>query len=321
MEKLVCPICGDVTSSYMGNYRKDRLCKSHAFDLKNGKLTLCEKCQSFHYVGKPCKCEKKRFTELPLDGFDKCVSCGAETTGYAFCRSCFRNYTEEEMLDILNGENIKSQKNTPEVTPKIKQDEPNDNYTVEENKTIVIDFNNKSKCITCGRQTDGLLFCGSCYHKYKDKELLFKITKCTSIELLDESYEGIYTCKDGHVVKSKSELLIDDYLFDHGIPHAYEAEVAYGGSAKDVLHPDFYLPDYLGQGKDIYIEHWGYNENNIQYTKTKKFKIQKYKEMGITLICTYEKSDSHNFNASLSRKLNKSFINEGQINYEEITSE
>lgn len=42
--KLVCPICGDVTSSYMGNYRKDRLCKKHATDLRNGKLVKCENC-------------------------------------------------------------------------------------------------------------------------------------------------------------------------------------------------------------------------------------------------------------------------------------
>ena len=26
----------------------------------------------------------------------------AETTGYAFCKKCFSNYTEEKMLEMLN---------------------------------------------------------------------------------------------------------------------------------------------------------------------------------------------------------------------------
>lgn len=57
--KLVCPICGDVTSSYMGNYRKDRLCKKHATDLRNGKLVKCENCNEWHYVNESCKCKKQ----------------------------------------------------------------------------------------------------------------------------------------------------------------------------------------------------------------------------------------------------------------------
>ena len=100
--KLVCPICGDVTSSYMGNYRKDRLCKKHATDLRNGKLVKCENCNEWHYVNESCKCKKTIFTELPTGGFNKCVACGAETTGYAFCKKCFSNYTEEKMLEMLN---------------------------------------------------------------------------------------------------------------------------------------------------------------------------------------------------------------------------
>ena len=303
-EKLICPICGEVTSSYMGHYRKDRLCKKHSIELKNGTLLQCDKCDTFHYVGKPCKCRKKHFSELPTEGFDECVACGAKTTGYAFCRSCFRNYTEEEMLNILNGgTSIIAKKNKPEedIPKQTEKTPPEPTCITDENKTVVIDYNNKSKCITCGRQTDGLLFCGSCYHKYKDKELLFKITKCTSVELLDE--------------------LIDDYLFDNRIQHAYERAYSYGATEKEVLYPDFYLPNYLGEGKHVYIEHWGYNENNIQYTKTKKFKISIYREKKITLICTYEKTDMGEIDSVLERKLNKEFIKEGQINYEEVTSD
>lgn len=189
--------------------------------------------------------------------------------------------------------------------------------TEQKNNVIIINQDNKSKCITCGKKIDGLLFCTECYKKYKNKELLFKITNCSSVELLDEDYEGKFTCKDGHIVKSKSERDIDNFLFENDIQHAYEKGLPYGASEKETLHPDFFLKDYLGKGKHVYIEHWGYNENNIQYTKTKKFKMPIYENLGITLICTYEKSDSGKIDTVLERKLNKQFIKENQINYRE----
>lgn len=308
-KKIVCPICGEPTRVYMGNARKDGLCAKHANDLKQGKLYKCEICDSWHYADEKCKCSPIVFDELPTNGFEKCVICGEESNGYAFCKTCYRKHSNEELLEILNGKSeIQSEKTRVEDLFQTYEDI---------NKTIVIDSNNKSKCIICGKQTDGLLFCPSCYYKYKDKEILFKVTKCSNIELLDENYEGRYTCKDGHVVKSKSERDIDNYLFEHGISHAYEKELPYGATEKEVLHPDFFLPNYLGNGKHVYIEHWGYNENNIQYTKTKKFKMPIYEKLGITLVCTYEKTDMGRIDTVLERKLNKQFIQEGEINYEE----
>lgn len=323
-DELICPICGEVTSSYMGHYRKDRLCRKHASDFKNGKLVQCDKCSEWHYTNETCKCRKIVFTELPSEGFNECIVCGAETTGYAYCRKCFRKYTEEELLRILNNDTLTPEKGTPdkiEAIPEIQNDETIDNISeIASNNVVIIDFDNKAKCIICGKKTDGLLFCSNCYHRYKNKELLFRITNCTNVELLDEDYEGRYTCKDGHIVKSKSERDIDNYLFEHGISHAYERELPYGATDKEVLHPDFYLPNYMGEGKHIYIEHWGYNENNFQYTKTKKFKMPIYEKLGITLICTYEKTDMGKIDTVLDRKLNKQFIKVNKINYEDTTS-
>ena len=182
-------------------------------------------------------------------------------------------------------------------------------------KIIVINEENKSRCITCGKKTDGLLFCGFCYRQYHKKDLLFRITACSSVELLDEDYEGRYTCKDGHIVKSKSEREIDNYLFEKGIPHAYEKQLSYGKTDKEILHPDFYLPNYLGKDKHVFLEHWGYNENNRDYTKTKDFKIPIYEKLGITLVCTYEKTDASDIDSALDRKLNKENITENEINY------
>ncbi len=159
------------------------------------------------------------------------------------------------------------------------------------------------KCIGCGTYTkNGHLFCIDCYKKYKDKQLLVKITKCCEVHILDESYEGVYKCKDGHIVKSKSEREIDNYLFDHNIPHAYEKVVSIDGDSKHDLHPDFCLPNFLGNGKDVYIEHWGFNSNNRDYFQSKKYKIGKYKELKLTIICTDE-TDMNDPEAALNRKL------------------
>ena len=110
---------------------------------------------------------------------------------------------------------------------------------------------------------------------------------------------------------------IDNNLFDHGIFHVYENGPPYGASDKEISHPDFRLPDYLGKGKDVWIEHWGYNDNNIHYAKTKKFKLPIYKKLGVTLICTYEQTDIKNIDSILDRKPNKEYIQEGKINYEQ----
>jgi len=159
------------------------------------------------------------------------------------------------------------------------------------------------KCIACGKQTkSGFFFCRDCYHKYKDKRLLIEIRNCKDITILDDSYEGSYNCDDGHVVKSKSEMIIDNYLFEKGIPHAYEKTLPIDENANHDLHPDFFLPNFRNNGIDVYIEHWGYNENNIKYTESKKYKLAKYKEKGITLICTNEK-DMSDPKTALKRKL------------------
>lgn len=309
-DKLECPICGEPTRVYMGNARKDRLCAKHADLLKSEEIYVDEDGLFLDSKTNRILNKDYKYTDFPVEGFSNCIICNDETDGYAFCKKCFKKHSSEELLDLLNG-NVNS-----DIKENIQEEVFNDEKA-ETNGIVVINENNKSKCITCGRDTDGLLFCGSCYYKYKDKKLLFEITNCSNVELLDAEYEGKYFCKDGHQVKSKSERDIDNYLFEKGISHAYEKEVAYGSGEKETIHPDFWLPNYLGKGKDVYIEHWGYNENNIQYTKTKKFKMPIYKKLGITLICTYEKSDMGKIDSVLDRKLNKDFIKENEINFED----
>ena len=282
MATKICAICGKPSGIYP-------LCKD-CFKLRDeGKIEQCPDCKKWHYTNQPCDCKKTTTEEQTAK--PRPIWGRYETVTTPFSKPQKTDETQEVIEE------------TQETTE-------------EKNSAITINEQNKSKCITCGIKTDGMLFCKKCYTKYKDKELLFKITACSNVELLDASYEGRLVCKDGHVVKSKSEREIDNYLFEHNIPHAYERELPYGPNATDILHPDFFLKDYLGKDKHVYIEHWGYNENNIEYTKTKKFKLPIYKELGITLICTYEQTDIFQLDAILDRKLNKSFIKENTVNYE-----
>lgn len=293
-EELKCPICGEPTSVYMGNARKDRLCRKHAKELKEGNIYLCDKCGKYHGKDEVCPSELP-YTELPYTGFDKCIKCGKDTYGYAFCSECYYKQSNEELLQELNNF-VKGNTKTE------KPIKPNEQKTEE----AVIQIINK-KCLLCDNDSGEYLFCKSCFSQYHNKTLLLKVTVDSNqkIELLNESYEGIYVCKDGHVVKSKSERDIDNYLFEHKIAHAYEKALPIKG---EIFKPDFYLPDL-----DVYIEHWGYDETNVEYTQRKDYKIAKYREKGITLICTYEATDMKDVETSLEIKLDS--YKKGELNF------
>ena len=54
--------------------------------------------------------------------------------------------------------------------------------------------------------------------------------------------------KDGHMVRSRGEMLIDNFLYDQGIVHAYERRLP----LSEDCYSDFYLPQ-----KQVYLEYWG----------------------------------------------------------------
>ena len=230
----------------------------------------------------------RQFNELPNEGYDECLLCGNKSYGYAFCKNCYYSMPEDELLNILYEDDLTWYDNEPD--------------------------NNSSDCIICNNESNGYLFCRDCYYKYKNKELYVKITNCKNFIILDSQYETKHTSKDGHKVKSKTEVLIDNYLYDHNIKHAYEIKLPYGTKKDEYITPDFFLPNYLGIDKHVYIEHWGYD--NEDYLRKKEFKLSIYKKLNITLVCTNE-SDASNIESELNRKLNKRFIIEKKINFDE----
>lgn len=170
------------------------------------------------------------------------------------------------------------------------------------------------KCITCGYESEGKLFCRKCYAKYCNKEILIKIKNCKEIMPLDDFYEGYYECDDGHVVKSMAERDIDDYLFANNIKHGYEIALPLDdeNGKRITLHPDFCIFDEKGKPL-YYIEYWGYDDSNRDYTKTKKYKIPLYEKAGITLININAKTDLRNLKTNLAYKLEKFVF--GKVNF------
>ena len=129
---------------------------------------------------------------------------------------------------------------------------------------------------------------------------------------LDESYEGVFECDDGHIVKSMAEQAIDNYLCEHAIFHGYELPLDVG--TEKPLRPDFCLKNYLEEGKNVYLEYFGL-KGQPKYDEETAYKIDLYRKNHITVICMYPKTDSKNLNFSLSLKLQKEKIKEGEINY------
>ena len=102
---------------------------------------------------------------------------------------------------------------------------------------------------------------------------------------------------DGHIVRSKGELIIDNYLYILGFNHIYEKKIKI---LKNQVKSDWFLPDY-----DIYIDYWGFHGKN--YLKRKKEKIKLYKKAKLKLVSieNYMFSDIYtNLNKKLKRYIN-----------------
>ncbi len=93
----------------------------------------------------------------------------------------------------------------------------------------------------------------------------------------------------GEKVKSLEELNIANFLYLNGINYEYERSYPFG---TDLYRPDFYLPDF-----DIYLEHFGVDENNRakwltpqnekKYVEGMDWKRDIHKNHGTKLLETY----------------------------------
>lgn len=128
-------------------------------------------------------------------------------------------------------------------------------------------------CDTCSKP----IFNNESYTEYFEpniEDYIYLCSKCNKKPNTNymprDKYKGTYRSEDGHLLKSKSELIIDNYLFQQKILHAYEKVIIDKNNPQIDITCDFYLPDY-----NIYIEFWGIKDNT-DYKSKRAFKEKIY---------------------------------------------
>ena len=94
-----------------------------------------------------------------------------------------------------------------------------------------------------------------------------------------DKFKATHRSTDGHMVRSKAEMLIDNWFYMAEIVHAYERKLP----IEEEVHSDFYIPT----GK-VYIEYWGL-ETNSEYLSRKEKKKAIYEKYGVNLIELHDK--------------------------------
>ncbi|BCL40248.1 hypothetical protein NSMS1_66950 (plasmid) [Nostoc sp. MS1] len=102
----------------------------------------------------------------------------------------------------------------------------------------------------------------------------------SKLEFREKFHAGSYRTTDGHWVRSKAELAIDNWLYMASLVHAYERKLP----IEEEVYCDFYIPS----GR-VYIEYWGY-EDNPEYLYRKQEKQHIYQKYEFNLI---ELTDEH----------------------------
>jgi hypothetical protein len=95
-----------------------------------------------------------------------------------------------------------------------------------------------------------------------------------------KKYPAEYRTADGRWVRSKSEKIVADWLYEHGIRYEYERRLTNGVAC------DFYLPD-----TDTYIEYWGRDDET--YRRHRREKEQFYSKHGFKLVSLDESDLKH----------------------------
>ncbi|WNB74008.1 glycerol kinase [Methylomonas koyamae] len=99
-------------------------------------------------------------------------------------------------------------------------------------------------------------------------------TDTDKMDSFRHKFEATHRTTDGHFVRSKAEMLIDNWLYMAEIVHAYERKLP----IEEEMYCDFYIPT----GK-VYIEFWGY-ENDAKYLARKQEKLAIYQKYNFNLI-------------------------------------
>ncbi len=108
----------------------------------------------------------------------------------------------------------------------------------------------------------------------KEEVVQETVTTKTTTKTIRTQFKADYRTNDWHFVRSRAEVMIDDWLYNNEVVHAYERKLP----VEEELYSDFYLPTWK-----VYIEFWWY-EDDEKYLDRKKKKQEIYKKYNINLI-------------------------------------
>lgn len=94
-EELKCPICGEPTSVYMGNARKDGLCRKHGKMANAAEIVQCPDCGKWNEKDIVCECKKTK--EVKSENELTCIICGEPSNGKHFCLKCWNKYKDKSI--------------------------------------------------------------------------------------------------------------------------------------------------------------------------------------------------------------------------------
>jgi len=240
---------------------------------------------------------KKPADTPPQNGSDECTVCGSKSRGKPLCYPCYKEkeFLKKELQSNRNAQEVRDHYfNQRRLLYKVKNPE----YT----KTGMLKMVALSEELSTfhedrylkRRLLDDIIALRD-YMAGKPKEPE-KEKKSFDDEDFRKQFPAELHCEDGHYVRSKAEMLIDNWLYQHGIVHAYEKSVFMATDPSAVVLSDFYVPE----GK-VYIEFWGLSEDE-KYQKRKKFKQRLYKENKLKLI-ELEEKDVKRLGDIMPRKL------------------
>lgn len=142
----------------------------------------------------------------------------------------------------------------------------------------------------------GLLYCAPGYHELLEDQIhplsekLKKWAEAEYVRNIKYPEKLIHKTLEGHMVRSKSEVIIANALFAEGIPYRYEDTLQLGNM---VFNPDFKVMRPK-DGEIIYWEHFGMMDNK-DYAHNAFNKMGIYADNGIipsiNLIATFETSE------------------------------
>lgn len=108
-----------------------------------------------------------------------------------------------------------------------------------------------------------------------------------------EKFEAKLRAADGHYVRSRAEVIIDNWLYTSKIAHAYERRLP--------IEEEQYCDFFINVGRGVYVEYWGL-ESDPKYQARKEKKKQTYQKHGYQLIELNDK-DVSSLDDVLPRKL------------------